>query len=386
MIIIKLFKAVIYSIIINFLLIYNSISKYRKNLGKNVLIIAGFGKYGGTRTYIENLLTVLEKNNYNIFIILNKDNINAEGLKLINKNIISINYNYSFNNPVYTFFSIIHIIRIIKINKINTTIISEGDCGYYIPCILFNTNNILIEHTVPGKIDRYRQKIINKIKNNTKIICVSDFQKKVINENWGKKLNNYCSIIYNSSSYNSFFLRENKFNSIKKKIITVAHFVDYKNPDMWLSIAKKLTEKYEELEFRWIGEGKEYLFYKKTIGEDESIKMLGYCNLEQIKEEYENAFLYLALSKIENLSIAVIDALHAGIPAIVMNTGGLPEVVDSEKCGFVVNSEKEVIEKIETLLNDEELYNNMSKNAVDRYNMLFSKEEWEKNIISLITQ
>jgi len=386
----KIPKAGIYTLLLTILFIYCSISK-RKNINNNenneksILFIAGFGKYGGTRTYVEDLLAKLEKNNYKIHIIFNKNNINAEGLNLIKSEKMKYNiYNYSFNNLFYMLVSITYFYKLINKKNINTTIISEGDCGYYIPCILLKTQNILIEHTIPGKIDRYRQRMINKIKSNSKIVCVSNFQKNVIIENWGKHLINYCSVVYNSSSYNSAFLIKNKFNTKKKKIITVAHFIYYKNPDMWLSIARKLTEKYSELEFIWIGDGDELMSYKNIIGENNAIKLLGYCNHDQIKEEYENAFLYLALSKIESLGIAVIDALYAGLPAIVLNTGGLPEVVDSEKCGYVVNSEDEAIEKIEVLLKDEELYQNMKRSALERYNMLFTKEEWEKNIISLI--
>jgi glycosyltransferase involved in cell wall biosynthesis len=384
--ILKTIKNFISNILINILFIICNKSKHKFiNNNKSILFLAGFNKYGGTRTYVENLLSVLEKNSFKIHFIINKENINAEVLNLIkDKNICYTNYDYSFSKPINMLISIIHINKIIRKNKINTTIISEGDCGYYLPCILLKTQNILVEHTIPGKLDRYRQKILCKINNNTKIVCVSNFQKEITLENWGRHLNNYCSVIYNSGSYDYDFSLSNNFYLKTKNIITIAHFIDYKNPEMWLSIAKKLTEKYKELEFTWIGDGKELFSYRNIIGENKAIKLLGYCNHEQIKEEYKNAFLYLALSKIESLGIAVIDALHAGIPAIVMNTGGLPEVVDSEKCGFVVNSEKKVIEKIETLLKDEELYNNMSKNAIDRYNILFSKKEWEKNIFSLI--
>jgi glycosyltransferase involved in cell wall biosynthesis len=375
------------NILLNIFFYFNKGKQIFINDEKSILFLAGFDKYGGTRTYVESLFAVLEKSNFKIHFLINKKNINAEGLNLIkDKNINYSNYDYSFYKPVNMLISIIHINKIIKKNKINTTIISEGDCGYYLPCIFLKTQNILIEHTIPGKLDCYRQKIICKINNNTRIICVSNFQKEKTLENWGKHLKNYCSVIYNSSSYDSDFILKNNINLNKKKIITIAHFIDYKNPEMWLSIAKKLTEKYNELEFTWIGDGKELLSYRNIIGENKAIKLLGYRNHEQIKEEYENTFLYLALSKIENLSLAVIDALRAGIPAIVLNTGGLPEVIDSGKCGFVVNSEEEVIEKIETLLTNEELYNNMSKNAVDRYNMLFSKEEWQKNIVSMISK
>jgi glycosyltransferase involved in cell wall biosynthesis len=383
----KIFNLCIFNIFVTVLFIYFNNIKYegKENAEKSILLFAGFNKYGGTRTYVKNLITVLEKYNLQVYLILNKRNISADGLALLkDSKYIYYKYNYSFDNPFIMFMSIIHINKIIKNNDINTTIISEGDCGYYLPCTLFKTQNILIEHSVPGKIENYKKRIINKTKSNTRIICVSNFQKEKTLESWGKYLNDYCFVIYNSGSFELNFLLKNNYNLKKRRIITAAHFIDYKNPDMWLSIAKKLTEKYTEVEFRWIGNGDELLHYQNTVNKNNAIKLLGYCNYEQIIEEYKNAFLYLALSKIESLGIAVIDALHAGLPAIVLSTGGLPEVVDSEKCGFIVSSEEEAVEKIELLLKDQELYCNMSKNAIDRYNMLFSKTQWENNIISMI--
>ncbi len=382
-------KAFLFAIFVSILYWYCCIDrlKFKKNSTRSILFMAGFGKYGGTRTYVENLITILEKYNCPVYFLQNKNNIDAAGLRIIkNKNIIYLDYNYSFDTPFKIFISIININKIIKNNNINTLLISEGDCGYYVPCTLLQTENILIEHTIPlGKLAYYKQKMLCKAKNNTKIICVSHFQKSKTIENWGNFLSDYCSVVYNSGSFDSTVpFKTNPILTHKKKIITVAHFIEYKNPEMWLSIAKKLTQKYNELEFIWIGDGKDLFSYQDTIRENHAIKLLGYRNLEQIKEEYANAFLYLAVSKIENLAISVIDALYSGLPAIVSNTGGLPEIVDSGKSGFVISTEEEAIEKIELLLSDQALYFTMRENSIARYNTLFSKMKWEEAITSTI--
>jgi glycosyltransferase involved in cell wall biosynthesis len=389
----KLFKKILkyfyHSFILKILFLYsNAISKKKiKKTNDAILFLGNFSKYGGARTYIENLMKLFNKCSNLIYFLQDKKNIDADGLLLLErKNINCIQYNYSFDKPLDMLISIVQISKIIKKYNVLTTFISERDCGYYLPCILFKTQNILVEHTIPTyKLDVYRTKIINKIKDNSKIICVSYYQKNKTIENWGKELSKYCSVIYNSATYNSFFFKEDRLNLIKRKIIiTVAHFIEYKNPDMWLSIANNLTAKYKDLEFRWIGDGDDLIFYRNKIKYNNAIKLLGYCNHDQTKEEYESAYLYLALSKIENLSISVIDALQAGLPSVVLNTGGLPEVVDSEKCGYVVNTEEEAIEKIEKLLNNAELYSRMSANSIDRYNTLFSSEKWEMAIKSII--
>jgi len=48
--------------------------------------------------------------------------------------------------------------------------------------------------------------------------------------------------------------------------------------------------------------------------------------------------MYLQVSSTENMSLSVIDALRHGVPAVVTDVGGLPEIVEHGKSGLVVPS------------------------------------------------
>jgi|TARA_Y100000031_G_scaffold157149_1_gene216770 glycosyltransferase involved in cell wall biosynthesis len=82
---------------------------------------------------------------------------------------------------------------------------------------------------------------------------------------------------------------------------------------------------------------------------------------------------------IEGLGIVYLEAQINGVPVIGTRSGGIPEAIDSNKSGFIVEPRdiSALAEKIKLLRQDKELYQVMSKRAVE-----FVKKEfnWQKNI------
>ena len=68
-------------------------------------------------------------------------------------------------------------------------------------------------------------------------------------------------------------------------------------------------------------------------------KMLNYSNINMkgfaSTIPYEKYDLLLSTSKVENLSIASIEALSSGIPVIGFKVGGMPEVIKRNKNGLL---------------------------------------------------
>jgi len=82
---------------------------------------------------------------------------------------------------------------------------------------------------------------------------------------------------------------------------------------------------------------------------------------------------------IEGLGIVYLEAQINGLPVIGTKSGGIPEAIEDNKTGFVVEPRdvSALAEKIKLLKEDRELYQTMSKRAVE-----FVKKEfdWQKNI------
>ena len=75
--------------------------------------------------------------------------------------------------------------------------------------------------------------------------------------------------------------------------------------------------------------------------------------------------LFLFPSKMEGFPNVVIEAMACGLPAIVFDAYG-PEAVVNGESGFVVNKVEEMIEKIQLLQQDNNLFEAMSIKAKER--------------------
>jgi glycosyltransferase involved in cell wall biosynthesis len=93
--------------------------------------------------------------------------------------------------------------------------------------------------------------------------------------------------------------------------------------------------------------------------------------------------IFVALSINESFGVAIIEAGACEKPVVVSNVGGLPEVVDNNKTGFIVESKNPIqaAEAIEKLILNSELRLTMGKSARNRVNELFN---WENNITQMI--
>lgn len=76
--------------------------------------------------------------------------------------------------------------------------------------------------------------------------------------------------------------------------------------------------------------------------------------------------IFISMSKMEGLSLALLEALALGKPSIVLRNGCSENIVNHGINGFVVNNIEEAVSCIKILFHDKELYNYISHNARER--------------------
>lgn len=106
--------------------------------------------------------------------------------------------------------------------------------------------------------------------------------------------------------------------------------------------------------------------YKKFVKEKnivEKVKFLG--TVDNVKELLDKSDLFILTSRTEALPISVIEAISMGVPAIVTNVGGNPDIISDEIEGFLVEpgDYTTIAEKILFLYNNPTILREMSKNA-----------------------
>lgn len=170
----------------------------------------------------------------------------------------------------------------------------------------------------------------------------------------------------------------------KLRILCVASCEWFKNPWLWTEIAEKTNEAAPGMfEFIWVGGGTLYPRLQNFCvmnNISHFVKFVG--PVQDPTDFFRSASIYLQLSEVESLGISVIEAARAGIPAVVSNAGGLPEVVRDGITGFVCSrgSSTEIVERLVFLGQHEKKRILMGRSAKRHYEERFSYDTWSKRM------
>jgi N-acetyl-alpha-D-glucosaminyl L-malate synthase BshA len=104
----------------------------------------------------------------------------------------------------------------------------------------------------------------------------------------------------------------------------------------------------------------------RELGICDDVRFVG--RQEQIEEILAISDLFLLPSDYESFGLAALEAMAASVPVISTNAGGLPEINIQGKTGFLsdVGNVKEMAANAITLLENEELLKQISKNASEQ--------------------
>lgn len=93
----------------------------------------------------------------------------------------------------------------------------------------------------------------------------------------------------------------------------------------------------------------------------------------------------LLMSEQESFGLVLLEAMACEVATIGTNVGGIPEVIEHEKTGYIVElgDTKSAAAYATKLLSDEKLLKQFSQNAVERANTIFHSDEIVQQYISL---
>lgn len=95
---------------------------------------------------------------------------------------------------------------------------------------------------------------------------------------------------------------------------------------------------------------------------------------KDLVKEYNRSKIVVALSRNEPFGLIPLEAMACGVPVIAVNEGGFKETVINNVTGFLIKrNKKDLSDKINLLLKNKKLYEEMSKNA---RKLIVSKWDW----------
>lgn len=229
------------------------------------------------------------------------------------------------------------------------------------------------------------------------IVACSGGAKKYLEQEWGAK---NVKLIYNSvdtEKFGSATVFDARSGHDGFSICTVGRTAPVKNFLCLFKAVNILKERIPNLKLYHIGRppdvnsphDAELLEYLTANQLDKHIVFLGIQ--ENIPSLLPNFDVFSLTSFSEGLSFSLIEAQAAGLPAVVTNVGGNPEVIVDGENGFLVpsDSEEAVANAIYQLYEDRELRRKMSQTArhmmkikFDVTNMVKEYEKLYSNIVN----
>jgi glycosyltransferase involved in cell wall biosynthesis len=155
----------------------------------------------------------------------------------------------------------------------------------------------------------------------------------------------------------------------KVKIGVLGRISEQKAPWEFATIAKSIKAKRNDIEFIWIGGGEDN---EVATLEQSGVSVTGMLSREDALKEVSTLDIFLQTSLYEGLSLALLEAQVAGIPAVVTNIPGNDEVVQHQQTGYVGNSTAELEKFTQALIDSPELRQKMGKKAMRYAKKYFS--------------
>ena len=188
------------------------------------------------------------------------------------------------------------------------------------------------------------------------VISVSD----AVNETIQNKVstNTRLSVVHNGIDVESatIFLRKND----SKTIIMAGRFFAEKGFDLGIRAFEMVFMKHPELSLKILGNGPERRFLEGLVNElnlENAVELPGVASRTELMREISEAMcVVIPTPKSEAFGLLAIESMSAGTPVIATKVGGLPEIIQDNVTGLLVEPEyQEIANTIEKIYLDKNL-------------------------------
>ncbi|MBN1480983.1 glycosyltransferase family 1 protein [candidate division KSB1 bacterium] len=227
------------------------------------------------------------------------------------------------------------------------------------------------------------------VSNAYKIIAVSDYTKQDILRTFNLSQDRVV-VIHEGIDHERFNLSDQDAASVVQRfdlkseyILALGHLEPRKNYIRLLQAYKILVQKHA-LKHHLVIVGQENWHYReiyrtvKKLGLQQQVKFLGFVAQEFIPALYKKAHAVVAPSLFEGFGFVPLEAMAAGVPAIVSKATSHPEVCGEAAVYFDPMDPRDMAEKIALVLEDSMLRNTMISKGYINILRFSWRHCWEK--------
>lgn len=191
----------------------------------------------------------------------------------------------------------------------------------------------------------------------------------------------------------TFFTSESNSKNIGRiKILSVGRLVFQKGFGIGFLAICELIKQFKNFEWTIVGEGKDFeelLFYRQIMKLEKHVFLVGKKDRLQLKEIYKEADIFFLPSISEGIANVVLEAMAMKLAVLVSDCGGMKEIIDQGKNGYLVESfnYSDMAKLLFLLCNKEEIRNKLGKESrktiVEKFSLTRYIDVFESNYFEI---
>lgn len=354
----------------------------------NILHLQYAGKTGGIEKLSKDI-GLASKDDKNIFMFVHEGGVLCEEMKTAGLNV----QEYSFDNRnILGLYRAIN--EMVDNYKIDAIVIHHPAPLIWIACLLYAKKKnraklIVYVHNCYAEITKFhwlRRSIYDLLlKKSDHIIAISKFVKSTVLEST-KISDEKITVAYNGVDTKSYSIETKTSHDLPIKLIYVGRLIPEKGVQVLIE-ALSLLENKEDYVLDIVGDG----YYKKELesmidrlGLKSNVRLLG--NQRDIPQRLHNAdiFIHPAIWE-EGFGITIVEAMSAGLVCIAFKKGAIPEIIDTDINGFIVEEDtpEALAAKIQEL---KEMFNTSKYGLIQKEAIIKSKKFTIEKLVERLHQ
>ena len=307
-----------------------------------LVILTELNRYGGTLRFLERLLEIHARRGIETALLAPSGETPDALAALVERHGLEFlrapGRSSSETAPLLTpYFDLLFCRDAVRSCRPDLLVVSSADPGRMSVALFLSCPALYVLHSVPESRFRLLPRLYLRLGSSLRnqVVTVSDAAALGISQSMGIPLGR-ISVLRNGCTLPAVVPAP----ATSAVILTAGHVVDYKNPWLWLEVARKVLERYPEATFIWLGDGPLLDPLRLKVIElalQDRILLPGY--VEEPSSWFARARVYFQPSLRESQGIAVLEAMAHGVPCVVADSGGLPESVLDRRSGFVCRAD-----------------------------------------------
>ncbi|GAB3930532.1 glycosyltransferase [Larkinella terrae] len=365
---------------------------------KKIKILHITQSLGGVETYIREIITHIDKEQFDLKIISPPSKTLSEVCAQHNVAHIEIDISRNFN-PFSDSISLIRLYRLIKRERPSCVHIHSSKAGFLgrissklagYPS-LFTPNGVsYLSFTGMKRLIYFTLESFAKFFTD-RILTVSYSEANRLIYEVGHKQNS-IDVLLNSVTFPlnySSLQRTNYPKNEHPKIGTIARLTPQKNPLLYVTVAYHVIQTHPESHFYLLGAGfhdhlkTEVIDLINRYGIADQFHILDWCDPKASSEFINSLDVFVLTSVFEGLPYSLLESMRAGVPCVVSACDGCLDVVRNGENGYACLTKEQYVKAILDLLENPILAKRIGENGAS-YSYTFHNSSKNSKILSEI--